>query len=433
MTKRLIVSILFVVSLDGSAVAQDHNTMSLDDVIALVVKNNPMVREAQQGVHASQAAAEAARSGFYPDAKAEVMYTRLGPVAQFSLPGGGTFDLYPANNYNAQVTLRQKIFDFSKTSASVALSSSRIPLADDRLESVKRDLVYAAVQSFYAALFLERDIAVQDDQIAALNQYLSFAQTKLQAGAATEFDVLTIRVRIAAAQDHRIDLANRLTKEHNTLRRLANLPHDAIVDLKGTFEAEPVGMDADSLFAIAQHQRIDLKEAGDAVAVAEFQTHVASSTNNPSLSADLAYGLKNGYIPNLDILRGNYAAGLTLEVPIFDGFKQNNLEEEAEATLLAARERQNEVEVQVRSDINDALSDLRTSADKLQNSRLNVEQAQQAVDLAKTKYNAGVITNLDLLDAQTALELAKLSDAQSLFGFVLSKYGLKRAIGERIW
>jgi outer membrane protein len=433
MVKRFLSIVMVGFIACGAAAAQTTGALSLDDMIALVVKNNPMVHEAQQGVRSTHAAAQASRSGFYPDAKAELMYTRLGPVAQFSLPGGGTFDLYPANNYNAQVTVRQKIFDFNKTSASADLASSRVPLAEDRLENVKRDLAYATVQSFYSALFLERDIAVQDDQIDALNQYLSFAQTKLKAGTATEFDVLTIRVRIAAAQDHKIDLANRLRKEQNTLRRLANLPGDAPVNLKGTFDAEPVGMDPDSLFSVAKEQRVDLKAAGDAVSVAELQTRVASSGNNPSLNADLAYGVKNGFIPNLDVLRGNYAAGVTLEVPIFDGFKQSNLEEEAEAKLLAAREQKNEVEVQIRSDIMDALSDLHTSADKLQNSRLNVEQAQQAVDLAKAKYNAGVITNLDLLDAQTALELAKLSDVQSLFGFVLSKYGLKRAIGERIW
>jgi outer membrane protein len=433
MMKRFIWVALIGVIVFGTAAGQDTGAMSLDEMIALVVKDNPMVREGQQGINSALAAAEASRSGFYPDAKAELTYARLGPVAQFSLPGGGTFDLYPANNYNAQVTVHQKIFDFNKTSSGAALASSRVPLAEDRLETVKRDLVYATVQSFYTTLFLQRDIAVQDDQINALNQYLSFADTKLRAGTATEFDVLTIRVRIAAARDHKIDLVNRLQKEQNTLRRLANLPGDATVNLKGTFDADPVGMDADSLFAVAQQQRIDLKDASDAVAMAEFQTRVASSTNNLSLIADLAYGVKNGYIPNLDILRGNYVAGLTLKVPLFDGFKQNNLREEADAKLLAARERKNEVAMQIRSDILDALSNLRSSSEKLQNSKLNVEQAQQAVDLAKAKYNAGVITNLDLLDAQTAFELAKLSDVQSLFGFVLSKYGLKRAIGERIW
>jgi len=398
-----------------------------------VVNNNPAVREAAQSVSASHAAAEASRSGFYPDVKADLAYTRLGPVAQFSLPGGGTFDLYPANNYNAQVTVRQKIFDFGKTPASAELASSRVSLAEDSLESMKRDLVYATVQSFYTILFLERDIAVQDDQIDALNEYLSRAQTKWQGGTAREFDVLTIRVRIGAARDHKIDLENRLTKEENTLRRLAHLPNDAPVHLKGTFEADPVGMNPDSLLLVAQSQRIDMREADDAARAAGFQTRVASSTNNPSINADLAYGLKNGYIPNLNILRGNYAAGVTLKVPIFDGFNKRNLEQEAEARLLATRERKIGVETQVRAEIMDALSDLRTSSDKRQTSRLDMEQAQRAVDLARAKYNAGVITNLDLLEAQTALERAQLSDVQTLFGFVLSKYQLKRAIGERLW
>ena len=111
----------------------------------------------------------------------------------------------------------------------------------------------------------------------------------------------------------------------------------------------------------------------------------------------------------------------------------SNLVQEAEANLLAARDQKNAVAARIRSDLLDAISDLRASMEKLQTSTLDVEQARRAVELAKAKYDAGVITNLDLLDAQTALEQARLVDLQSLYGFVLSKYGLRRAVGERIW
>jgi outer membrane protein len=433
MKNLLIVFVALLLVPSGSVVAQQPDSISLDDMIALVLNNNSMAREAEKDVDASLAAIEVSRSSLYPDARGDLSYTRLGPIAEITLPGTGTFQLYPANNYDGHVSVRQKVYDFNKTSSSIDLTRSLSDLARDRLERVKRDLAYAAVRSFYSVLFLRQGISVQDDQIDALSQYLSFTRKKLQAGAATDFDVLTTRVRLGAAESRKIDLVNVLRKGEIALRRLADLPGDAPLNLHGAFEADANLPDADSLLVIALRQRTDFKEAEDEVRSAEIQTQVAARTDNPSVDINLAYGAKNGYIPNLDVLRGNFVAGVSVQVPIFDGFRTTGLEQEAEAKLLAARERKHAVETQVRADIMDAMSDLRSSREKLQTSELNVEQAESAVGLAKTKYEAGVITNLDLLDAQTALEQARLSDLQSLYEFVLSRYGLKEAVGEKIW
>ena len=433
MNGRFFAVLMLMVALAGPATAQEPDSLSLEAVIALVVKNNPTGHAAGHALAAAQAAADAASSRFYPQARADVSYTRLGPVAEISLPGSGAFRLYPADNYDGRVSVHQTVYDFGRTSRSADLASSHITLAEDQVEQVKSGLAYAAVQSFYTILFLDQDIRVQDDQINTLNEYLSFTQKKVGAGAATEFDVLTTRVRIAAAQNKRIDLINRRRKEEIALRRLADLPGDGPLRLQGSFEAGSVSVDADSLLALAAQRRIELKQANDAVHSAEVRSRVAAAADNPTVNVDLAYGAKNGYIPNLDVLRGNFVAGLSVHVPLYDGSMNSNLVQEAEANLLAARDQKNAVAARIRSDLLDAISDLRASMEKLQTSTLDVEQARRAVELAKAKYDAGVITNLDLLDAQTALEQARLADLQSLYGFVLSKYGLRRAVGERIW
>ncbi len=434
MNSTLVVALLTVLS-GASVLAQEPppaDSLTLPQAITLVLQRNPSVAQGSRAIESAQSAVDVSRSGYYPNSSTLLSYTRVGPVAQFDF-GGTPILLNPADNYDGHIEVHQMLYDFRKTASSVDVASSRVTLVRDRLDEVRRDLAFATVRSFYTALLLKESIRVQDELLRALTEYLNVTQRKLDAGTATEFDVLTMRVRVAAAQTQKIDLVNRLRQENIAFRRLADLPQEYEPAFRGTFEAESLSTNAADLMEAAGRQRPDLRSATDEVTSAALQMDLAGKHSSPSINLLFAYGLKNGYIPNLDVLRGNFAAGVNLEIPVFDGNKSRSMEEGAHADLLAAEERKRSVEGQVRAEIQEALSNMSASTEKLQTTRLNVQQAQRAEQLARVKYDAGVITNLDLLDAETSLEQAKLTDLQALFGYVLSIFDLKRAAGEQIW
>jgi outer membrane protein TolC len=69
------------------------------------------------------------------------------------------------------------------------------------------------------------------------------------------------------------------------------------------------------------------------------------------------------------------------------------------------------------------------NAEKIKTSALQVEQAKEALAIATVRYESGVITNLDLLDAETALAQSELLYLEALYQQVISGYALERAIG----
>jgi outer membrane protein len=153
----------------------------------------------------------------------------------------------------------------------------------------------------------------------------------------------------------------------------------------------------------------------------------------PTLKVNLTYGLKNGFIPNLDVLRGNWVAGVKAEVPLFDGWRTDHQKEEAEAAILAEQARRRDVERQVSSDVEQAEADVQTALSKISISELQVQQAREAVSIAQSRYETGSVTNLDLLDAQAAESAARLGRIQALYKYVMSNYELQRAIGAKPW
>ena len=84
-------------------------------------------------------------------------------------------------------------------------------------------------------------------------------------------------------------------------------------------------------------------------------------------------------------------------------------------------------------EVEQSVADLQTSAQKITTADLQVEQARQALDLARVRYQNGVITSLELLNAQTTLQEAEFLRVQYQYNYSMSRIALQRALGERIW
>jgi outer membrane protein len=405
--------------------------LNLGDAVALVLSRNPALVESGHAIDASRARAEQIRSGYLPTVEAEATYVFLAPVSVFDLPGE-SIKVFPNNNYDGHVGVRQTIFDFQKTSSQAGLADSRIALVEDSRETVKRDLGVRAAETFYAILFLRRSIAVQTEQVLTLQEHLAIARKKAEAGTATQLDELTTQVRVAAAQNVKIGLENGLRSSEIAFRRLAALPQDTPLDLRGEFSpaASPAGRD--SLLKAALAGRIEARSADDALASARAQQRAAGASDAPSLNASVMYGVKNGYIPNIDILRGNIVAAVDLRVPLFDGNRTRSMEEEATAALHAAESHREEVALMIQAEVDQALSELTAAGERVGISETNINQADLAVKNARLRYGAGSLSNLDLLDAETAVAQARLTNLQALYDVVTGTIRLRRATGSPV-
>lgn len=102
------------------------------------------------------------------------------------------------------------MYDFGRRSVAVDLSQAGVQSATDLEATVRTGLAFQTIQAFYAILFLRQILDVQGQEIAALQQHLDVTQKRVEGGRATEFEVMTTRVRVAAAETRRIDRATGL-------------------------------------------------------------------------------------------------------------------------------------------------------------------------------------------------------------------------------
>ena len=99
-----------------------------------------------------------------------------------------------------------------------------------------------------------------------------------------------------------------------------------------------------------------------------------------------------------------------VSVPVFDGLLTERRSAEADAKLAAARSGTEALKRTVATQVLQALQDVESSHEQTENSLAQLDQAQEALNMAKVQYDIGVGTNLEYLDSQTSLELAKLNN-----------------------
>jgi outer membrane protein len=409
------------------------DSLTISDAIHLALTSHPAVLQAEMGMVAAGERVGTSRSQYYPDISLSGAYTRIGPVPEFTVGPGESEKMAPENNYDLHLGLRQTLFDFGRTSTSVALAQAGHQTASDYAGQVKSNLAYRTISAFNAILILGRSVEVLDEEISALEQHREVSRKRVQAGTATDFDVLTTEVRIAAARNDRIDAANNLEAQQITLRQLADLPEDKPVHLKGDFTRTAAPLDSAFLLEEAFGQRPELVLCRDGEAAAILQARLSGLGNRPSFAFNVTSGLRNGYFPNLDQLKADYSAGLQLQFALFNGGRTHHQQAEAEAGLLAARARTEDVKRQVASEVTQAISAVRATWERTQNAEVLVKQAEEAVSMAEVKYQAGVVTNLDLLDAQTTLTQARLVRLRALYAYTMSLVELDRATGKKVW
>ncbi len=324
--------LMFLVTLQFINAQSVQDSLTVKNAIDLTLKNYPLIQQAAERINLAEAKIKEQQSSLYPIVNANASYTRIGPIPAIVF-GNETFQLFPANNYDVNVSLFHTLYDFGKRDAMIDLTKSLKQSELDNVDFVKSALAFQTVQTFYSILLLERSIAVKDTDIANLNDHFLFTNKKVQTGSATDFDALTTSVRISNAENQKLDLQNLLDKQIVLLKKLTGIPYETDTKLNGDFSFNQFSVNKDSLLEIAFQQRPEMKLALDQENSAHLQKNLAGLGNMPSLNINLSYGLKNGFIPNLDVLRGNWVAGVGVSVPVFNGFRTSANEEEADANI----------------------------------------------------------------------------------------------------
>lgn len=412
-----------------------NDSLSLNEILKEVIHNYPAVKKAQYDIVSSDAKIGLAQTAYLPDVNFSATYTRIGPTTRLSIPNLGSFSLFPADNYSGGVNITENIYDFGKAEKNIAFERQSKEMVGLNVDLLRQKLSAMMVGNFYSIVFLQEAIKIKDEELATLNAHFHFVEKKAATGSATKYEILTTKVRISNNETQKTDLQNALLIQLSQLNSFLGKTQDNQLKVKSDLLPTQIFAANDSLFNVALDHRNEIKIARQKSALAASRLKIVSSVNNPSINAFGSGGFKNGYLNAQfkDVGNLNYAVGVGVKVPIFDANRSKYTKIQANSDMDANVQ---EMELTRRNIVNEVVeckANAESAEKKVHLAELQLNQAQEAYSLAEANFQAGGITNVELMFSATAVTDSKLALLKSKIDYSVSLLKLKLALGETIY
>lgn len=426
----------------GQLRAQEKN-LTLPDALNYALKASQDARKARLEIEAGRYKTEEVRSRALPQINANGSLT-YNPILQLSaLPGeiagqpGQTLLVAFGQKWNsgASVTLTQNLFDQSVlTGLKAAKSTQEFYRINAQL--TEEQLIEQVANAYYQILVERHKIGVLDTTLANTQHVQKIIQGQYDNGLAKQIDVDRITVSIANLQTQKQQLLNAVTLRENQLKYAMGMP------IQDTIKLPPVDFSRiepgelairDSLNASG---RTEFRLLQQQEQLLQYQKAAYKSEYYPSLSLSGTYGYQ-GLGNDFPWFKGapavnwfDYASiGLTLKVPLFNGFATRSRVRQADVELRKLREDMDQTSLGLNLQNENARTQLKNSIIILNNQEDNVQLAQKVFDNTRNNYNNGLAPLTDLLDAETSLTEANNNRSAALLDYKLAEIQLIKAKG----
>lgn len=307
-------------------------------------------------------------------------------------------------------TVTQPVYTWGRIPAAIRAAEVGLAMAGDRLAQARQTAVRDALVAWYDALLAEELRAIAALDLSQKKRHLDEARRKLEAGTATDYDVLAAEVSVQNARPAVIRADNAAVAARERLRFVLAFDDGTEIELQGTLAVQP---GAAPVYAAAleeaRRRRPDLAELHNRRKVADEVVTIRRAGVKPTLGLQGSAGWQKIWVqePTPDGEGFLWSAGLALTWPLFDGRRTKGLvmaaESESASFAIGERELLDAIALEVRR----AVDDLREAAEIAAALTGTVGQAERLLSMAEKGFDLGVKTRLEVDDARLNLLAAR--------------------------
>lgn len=423
------------------AYSQESLRLSLQDAIALGLKNHPGLQSQQLNIQLVQNSIARNRSQYLPliEASADLRYnTRLPATVLpegFFGTGSGPQLIRFGTTYNSvlAVNATQNIFD-ATLAQDIKIARKSVEIEQEILNQVKSELKQTVTEAYYTALLREQEVIIATKTVSRLRSYLEVKLAKLELGTVQENEVNTVKLDYQNA-----DLSLKKSKQNlqQSLQKLANTLYLEVtqpIELSDSLFNDDLNSGLQAELSQLAENRSEIKQVSLDNEITGLRFKKVANSILPSVAAYANYSTQ--YQSNQFDLLGksvwtpfNYI-GLQLNVPIFN---RNTARLEKQEYRLQQQINRNTLR-QRKREITDELQTVRT---ELLNAGLNYQYAQENYKLAESiyevnlkKYELGSLLYTDLLDIEESLVVAEKNLLTQMYDLLIAKARWQKAKGE---
>jgi outer membrane protein TolC len=384
-------------------------SITLKQAIDIAFRNNRQVQVARltvdrgrQNVKAAQAA-QAVQVGLRSDLTNSGSPLIIGDRDRALAVNGYT----SSTSLNGSVTAQYTILDAGRNQSSVRAAEEQVRFDQLDLVRVEQLVRGNVITAYYDLQAADSAIIINQAAVKDATRSLSDAQLQERAGVGTRFDILRAQVQLATANQ---DLVNAQGQQQTARKNLAQI---LVVDNNTEFTAaDPVSelgtwkYSLEDSIILAYRNRPELEQQLSQRRIGQQQQIVASAADSARVDLVGSYGLGKNLTTTTNA-QDNYSIGAQLTWSFWDGGAAGA---NANAQKVNQTISENQFTAQrntIRFQVEQAYFSLGSSQKNIATSTQALTQAEESLKLARLRFQAGVGTQTDVINAQTALATAR--------------------------
>ena len=405
--------------------AQDTLHLNLGDCINLAIQYNHDLKIAELDYKkADEQVTEAFGSAVLPTIKGQVNYRRAikrGVVIIETPVFSGSFPAGTENTLSVGATLDQPLFTGAVFYAT-RISKVFAEISKKGYYSSKSNLIKDVKSAYYGYLFSKEYSKLSEITLQAAKDNLKNTRALFDAGLAPEYDLIRAQVQVQNIQPQVEQAKNSIKLAENALRLIVGLElsKQFVVEDSLVYEELPVEDFATSSRILSERnftlQQLKLQvELQDKAVSYQFSKNYPELYLNGSWESSAQENDPRSF--NNWRYKNSVYVGLNLKVPIFDGWQTTSRVQQAEIDLLKAKETFVKTTQQLKNQLDDVLLNIEEMKNRISAYAATIDQAKLGYEISIKRYNNGLGTQLENIDALVAFTQAKVNYLEAIYNY----------------
>ena len=397
----------------------DRNpVVTLEQAIELAYQNNQVLQASLLSLEQANANLAQARAALKPSVSTDASLTNTQNDGSRTVLDGG-------------VQLNYDLFTGGGRAASIRTAELQQEVSALTVETQQEVIRLAAANAYYDLQDAGEQIRINQSFLDEAARNLRDSQLRQEVGVGTRFDTLRAEVQFANARQALIQSQGDQRIARRDIARLLNLPPTTGLSTTPVAVAENWPLTLEDSILLAFQNRGELEQSLLQADISEQQRRLALSAIRPQVSLFARYS-------NQEILEGStvfeddssnsVTFGAQFNMTLYDGGAARASARSQEIGGMISEEEFSESLDQIRFDVEQAFFNLQSNQENIATSEVAVAQAEEALELANLRLQAGVGTQLDVLTAQSELTQAEANNVSAILGYNRALVAIERAV-----
>lgn len=440
-----IIAVVASVFVFSSSFAQDQNyTFTIDECMQFAMENNQDVLNASLEIGKQEKFVKETLSEGLPQVDAFIDLRNNFQVPTSFIPAAFFDENAPADEFvpvrfstqyngNASVSLKQMVF-YGSYFVGVQAAKTFTELSTKEHVLTKIDIAEAVTKGFYSVLINEAAFDLVDKNYNRLDSLLRETKIMYETGFAEKIDVNRIQVQFNNIQNSKREAQNIIEINYKMLKYQMGMPINTQLNLVGELSDMGDQINNQEYASFQYDDRVEYSILQTRESLAEYDLKNTTVQYLPRIDFYLTGGANAGTgtygtLLNTDNWYGLGYFGLNMSIPIFDGLYKSAKIQQKKITLSQIQNSFSQMKNSIDLQIQTAEITLDNSIRNLRQQELNMALSKEVYDVTKLKYQEGIGSNIELIEADGTYKEAQNYYFNAMYDVLISKVDLDKARG----